>query len=65
MLFLVSLELLLFLNSCRDEAVHGEEDGDGGEGNVPSREAFVKAEVCTGKHHSPQLKRGGMEEGRE
>ena len=48
----LSLELLLFLCSCpaaagegRDEAAHGEEDGEAGEGNVPSRAAFAKAEV--------------------
>ena len=49
---LLSLELLLFLCSCLaaageggDEAAHGEEDGEAGEGNVPPRAAFSEAEV--------------------
>ena len=48
----LSLELLLFLCSCPaaagkggDEAAHGEEDGEAGEGDVPSRAAFPEAEV--------------------
>ena len=47
-----SLELLIFLCSSpaaggkgRDEAAHGEEDGEAGEGNVPPRAAFSEAEV--------------------
>ena len=47
-----SLELLIFICSSpaaggkgRDEAAHGEEDGEAGEGNLPPRAAFAEAEV--------------------
>ena len=47
-----SLELLIFICSSpaaggkgRDEAAHGEEDGEAGEGNLPSRAAFYETEV--------------------
>ena len=46
------LEILLFLSSsladtgnCTDEAAHGEEDGEAGEGNVPPGATFSKAKV--------------------
>ena len=48
----LSLQLLLVLffflaaaGKGRDKAVHGEEDGEAREGNVPSRTTFFKAEV--------------------